>query len=119
MSYTVKQSESGAWCVMDGGSVVSEHNSNRSAWRAAEAITPETDIGRPSTWASVAAEVEDENRQPFFSALLTIADSKGRKEGWAAHMFKAKYGVWPDDMLYTRGPVHPSVSFWLMKRSKR
>lgn len=35
-------------------------------------------------------------RMQFFAELKCYGQQKGRKEGWAAHSFREKFGVWPE-----------------------
>jgi len=37
-----------------------------------------------------------EEKQQFYSGLLGYAKQKGYAEGWAAHSYKQKFGVWPN-----------------------
>lgn len=46
------------------------------------------------------------DKQAWYSGFLYLANERGRQEGWAAHRYKEKFGVWPrglDKIL-----VHPS-----------
>lgn len=48
-------------------------------------------------------------KQEWFSGFLTIADQRGKVEGWAAHRYKEKFGVWPNQLKKDRGPVSLDV----------
>jgi len=52
-------------------------------------------------------KVEPYTKQEFYSMLLTHAETKGYKSGWAANKYKEKYKDWPDKLhrgLMTRTP---------------
>jgi len=53
------------------------------------------------------------DKQAFYSGLLTYADQHGHKEGFAAHKYKAKMGVWPNAMEKVRGEITDSVRGWI------
>jgi len=36
-----------------------------------------------------------EDKQAWYSGFLFLAAERGRQEGWAAHRYKEKFGVWP------------------------
>lgn len=36
-----------------------------------------------------------EEKQRWWSELLSVAGSRGRSRGWASHAYKEKFGVWP------------------------
>jgi superfamily II DNA or RNA helicase len=46
-----------------------------------------------------------EDKQRFWSEVLFIADERGKKQGWAAHQYKAKFGVWPRELM--DAPIQP------------
>jgi len=41
-------------------------------------------------------------KQDWYSMLLFLADKNGRKDGWAAHKYRAKFGVWPNKLSQAR-----------------
>ena len=43
-------------------------------------------------------KVGKDNKQDFYSQMLYYARAKGFNEGWAAHKYRAKFGVWPKGM---------------------
>jgi len=53
------------------------------------------------------------DKQAFYSGLLTYADQHGHKEGFAAHKYKAKMGVWPNAMEKVRGKITDEVKGWI------
>lgn len=50
------------------------------------------EVGKPK------AAVDRETKQRWWSMLLHVARSRGHKEGWAAHKYREKFGVWPRNM---------------------
>ena len=56
------------------------------------------------------------DKQEFYSGLLWIARDRGYSSGWAAHKYKAKFGVWPrglDDR-----PIFPSATVFNFVKSQ-
>jgi superfamily II DNA or RNA helicase len=47
-----------------------------------------------------------DDRQAWYSGFLYLAQERGRKEGWAAHRYKEKFGVWPRNL--DRDPSPPT-----------
>lgn len=43
-------------------------------------------------------EYSHEQKQQFYSEILTIRREKGRNDGWVAHTYRDRYGVWPKNM---------------------
>ena len=120
MPYKVKQSSDGFWVVVGPcGSEVSRHQSNSKAWKALDALTYEAASPRDVKKNFTVAADSEEMKQKWYSALLKLADDKGRKQGWAAYVFKDKLGHWPDDMERKTGPVFPAVALFLRDRSKQ
>lgn len=39
-----------------------------------------------------------ENKQAWFSGFLHIAMARGHSQGWAAHRYRARFGVWPNGL---------------------
>lgn len=37
-------------------------------------------------------------KQKFWSGLLWYVDNRGKKEGWASHKYKERFGVWPNGL---------------------
>ena len=54
-----------------------------------------------------------EVRQDFYSQLLYIADERKHKAGWAAHKYKAKFGVWPRNLSAVPKPPEESTRNWV------
>jgi superfamily II DNA or RNA helicase len=56
----------------------------------------------------VVDEVDTEQiRVSFYRQLLGIARAHGKKDGWAAHAYKDKYGEWPPFSWKELGPMEP------------
>lgn len=51
-----------------------------------------------------------EQRQQFYSQLLGVVHSRGYQQGWAAHKYKARFGVWPHGLDHT--PQEPDANLW-------
>lgn len=48
-----------------------------------------------------------EEKQRWFSQLMGHAKEKGKSDGWVAHTYKAKFGVWPRGL--NDSPAEPSL----------
>jgi DNA repair protein RadD len=60
-----------------------------------------------------------EDKAAFFSELRGYATLRGHKEGWAAHKYREKFGVWPNDpRIRCAAPALPSLKTknWLVSR---
>lgn len=58
-------------------------------------------------------------RQKFYSGLLTIAEHRQRKHGWAAHAYREKFGEWPNDLAKTLGPISEEVARFVKAKDIR
>jgi len=47
-------------------------------------------------------EATNEQKQEFYSGFLQLASERGHSEGWAAHAYKEKFGVWPRGLARER-----------------
>lgn len=59
-------------------------------------------------------------KQTFFSELITFAEERGFKPGWAARKYKDRMGVWPNQLIkepaaYVSGPTRK----WLNEEYRR
>jgi superfamily II DNA or RNA helicase len=65
--------------------------------------------------ARVHATMDD--KVSFYRQLLCIARGKNYSDGWAAHKYREKFGVWPQNMkhLVPIGPT-PEVVAWVRSR---
>jgi superfamily II DNA or RNA helicase len=53
----------------------------------------------------VKAKASKDEKQQFYSQLLTVVENRGYNPGWAAHKYKAKFGVYPRGLAETPAPV--------------
>jgi DNA repair protein RadD len=68
------------------------------------------EVGSP-----VKASIED--KQSWYSQLLGVAHDRGYKEGWAAHKYRERFGVWPASTLHkTPEPANLEVRRWVRHR---
>lgn len=59
------------------------------------------------------------DKQAIYSELLAVARSKGYSDGWIAHKYKAKFGVWPRGMKdFVTEPSIETLS-WLRSQQIR
>lgn len=54
-----------------------------------------------------------EEKQAAYSALLWMAHQKGRKLGWAAHLYREIFGVWPRGLDDTPAPASEDLIRWV------
>lgn len=68
-----------------------------------------------------AKRAKKEDKQDFYSQLLGWADYKSfqNKEGWAAHKFQAKFGVWPRGLTKDRRSTSLEVQRWIKSQDIR
>jgi DNA repair protein RadD len=61
-----------------------------------------------------------EDKRSWYSQLRAIEGARRYKEGWAAHKFKAKFGVWPNSFKYTL-PTEPTyeVMAWVKNETRK
>jgi DNA repair protein RadD len=57
-----------------------------------------------------------EAKQSWYSQLRTIAADRGYSDGWVAHQYKAKFGVWPRGLQDVQVPVSIEVARWEQSR---
>jgi superfamily II DNA or RNA helicase len=76
--------------------------------------------------ASVPGELQelqangDKNRQlnqEFYSEILYYAKMRGYKDGWAAHKYKEKFGVFPRGLVATPKPTSYKTANWIKARN--
>lgn len=62
-------------------------------------------------------EVTMEDKARFYAELLWLARDKGYSDGWCAHKYREKFGVWPNGMKGTapRSPSPVTIS-WVRSR---
>jgi superfamily II DNA or RNA helicase len=56
-------------------------------------------------------------KQSFYSQILYYARAKGFKEGWAAHKYKEKFGVWPRGLIESSELPTPATVNWIKSRA--
>jgi DNA repair protein RadD len=61
------------------------------------------------------SKLKIDNRQ-FFQELMHYATSRGYKEGWAAHKYKEKFGVFPKNIPKDMKPPSPQTLNWIKSR---
>jgi hypothetical protein len=54
-----------------------------------------------------------ESKQRFYSMLIWIARDRGYQAGYAANRYKAKFGVWPRNLIEAAVPPDATVLNWL------
>jgi len=54
-----------------------------------------------------------EQKQAWWSQLLTVQRDKGYSRGWTSNKYKEKFGVWPVGMVDRAAPVTPEVRGWI------
>lgn len=55
----------------------------------------------------------------WYSGLLTYARSKNFSDGWAAHKYKGKFGVWPRSLEIKIGQIPLEVQSWITSENIR
>jgi DNA repair protein RadD len=59
-----------------------------------------------------AAKANKDQKQDWYSQLLSIAHERGYSDGWVAHKYKEKFGVWPRGLKDEEKPVSTEVQKW-------
>lgn len=57
-----------------------------------------------------------DEKQHVYAQLRRIAIDRGYKEGWAAHKFRERFGVWPRGLLDIELPPTPALTNWVRSR---
>lgn len=60
-----------------------------------------------------------DEKQRFYSELLTVAKQRGRSQGWVANAFREKMKVWPKGLVDAPLPVSPEVASWVRAKDIR
>ena len=63
--------------------------------------------------------VSQAERQRFYSELLGYARSKGKKDGWAAHSFRERFGTFPRGVQHHPIDPTPETRGWVQARNIR
>jgi DNA repair protein RadD len=66
--------------------------------------------------ASGKAPIDKRARQQFYSQLIAIANEKGYSDGWTAHKYRERFGVWPRGVEHVEAPVSAEVARWVKSR---
>jgi hypothetical protein len=87
--------------------------------RSSEAIVfAEGDLAFVDRHKRAAQPTSDPHEQLRCHAmLLSIADERGYKSGWAAHKFKEKFGFWPPRMPLPTIKASPECLSWVRSRN--
>jgi DNA repair protein RadD len=56
------------------------------------------------------------SRQEFYGQLLTMARERNYSEGWVAHKYREKFGVWPRNLAHEEVLVSLEVARWVKSR---
>lgn len=59
-----------------------------------------------------------QERQRFFSQLCHIVQERNYAPGWAAHKYKARFGVWPRGLSHDATPPEAGMWRWLAKQKQ-
>ncbi len=62
-------------------------------------------------------EATNDQKQEFYSGFLQIASERGHSEGWAAHAYREKFGVWPRGL--SRDRIEPTFEVRQYDRHRR
>lgn len=54
-----------------------------------------------------------EDKQAWYSMLTSHAKSKGYKDGWIAHKYRERFGVWPKSLHSTPKAATPEFDRWI------
>jgi hypothetical protein len=65
------------------------------------------EFGEAKPKKSKSREYTMEQKQQFYSGLLWIAKERGKSEGIAAHRYRDKFGVWPNQLK--KEPAKPTL----------
>jgi DNA repair protein RadD len=57
-----------------------------------------------------------DEKSDFFASLLWIARDRGYSNGWAAHKYREKFGVWPNGVRVGPHPPSLEVAAWVTSR---
>ena len=57
------------------------------------------------------------DKQSFYSQVLYYARSKGFNDGWAAHKYREKFGVWPQRVDRQAQPPSEATLKWIKSRA--
>jgi len=58
-------------------------------------------------------ELSKQEKQEFYSGLLAYCKKTGKRDGWAAHKYRERLGVWPNAMKKEAGQITPQVQRYI------
>lgn len=64
-------------------------------------------------------KADRDEKQAFYSQLLSIARERGRSSGWVAHTYRDKFKVWPRGLDENPLPPSPDVIGWVRAKDIR
>ena len=91
----------------------------------ASRLPPDEEGAASGAWLWLAGELEEmslsagasrDTKQEFYSQLLFYAKDRGYTDGWVAHSYKNKFGVWPKGMKDEVLPPSQFTLNWLRSR---
>lgn len=66
--------------------------------------------------SEIGGKAKLENKQEVYSQLLAIARARGYNDGWTAHKYKARFGVWPRGMIDAEIAPSEHIVRWVRKQ---
>ena len=60
-----------------------------------------------------------EQKSKFFGECLVYASDRGKLEGWAKHLYRSRYGVWPSKITPTMQEPSPETISYIKSRAIR
>lgn len=60
-----------------------------------------------------------EEKQAFYSQLITHSRNKGYKDGWVARQYREKFDVWPKGLNWVAEPIREPVANWIKSQNIR
>lgn len=76
---------------------------------------PEHVAGELVELNNTASATRDEKQQ-FWSELLWVVKDRGYKEGWAAHKYKERFGVWPRGLVDSGVEPSQKTMNWILSK---
>ena len=64
-------------------------------------------------------KVKMEDKQAFFSGLVSMAIHKGYSLGWASNAYREYYGVWPNQLEKVPGEILPVVENFIRSKMRK
>jgi superfamily II DNA or RNA helicase len=60
-----------------------------------------------------------DEKQRFYSQLLSVARVRNRSKGWVSHTYRDKFGVWPRGLIERETQPSPEVLSWVRAKDIR